>query len=166
MWQCLLCPHLWTLAGWSSYGLWIPSGAITCGMDAWNLLISQTFVTQMKKLMLSFGYSQIHDLARGKVMGVGLSLTLIASSLNLSLAVAPDLILGTLSWGHILAPPIMQQLLGGLLVMETGLDCRSWMVSTQVEWSEDVQALTVWCILWWWLWQSATSLHPGLPDWH
>ena len=55
-------------------------------------------------------------------MGVGLSITLIAPSLNLSLTVAPDLFLSTLSWGHIWASHIMQQLLGGLLVMETGLD--------------------------------------------
>ena len=87
----------------------------------------------------------------GKVTGVGLPGTLITPGLDLSLAVVPNLILCTLSWGHIWAPPNMQQLSGGLLVMETGLDYWSWMVLMQVEWSKDVQALLVQCILWWWL---------------
>ena len=56
-------------------------------------------------------------------MGVRLPITLIAPSLDFSLAVAPNLIPGTLSWGHVWAPPIVQQLLGGLLVVELGLDC-------------------------------------------
>ena len=58
-------------------------------------------------------------------MGMGLPVTLIAPSLNLGLAVAPDLILGILSWGHIWAPPIIQHLLRDLLVMKTALDCWS-----------------------------------------
>ena len=109
--------------------------------------------------------SYLHS-GKGKGDRVGLPVILIAPSLKLGLAVAPNLILGTLGYGLIWAPLIMQQLLGGLLVMETDLDCWSWMVSTQVEWSEDIQALLVWCILQWWLGWSTTGLHPGLPDWH
>ena len=56
-------------------------------------------------------------------MGVGLPITLTAPGLDLGLTVVLNLILGTLAWGHVWAPPIMQQLLGGLLVAETGLDC-------------------------------------------
>ena len=56
-------------------------------------------------------------------MGAELPITLIASSLNLSLTVAPDLVPSTLSWGHVWEPPIVQQWLGGLLIVETGLDC-------------------------------------------
>ena len=80
-------------------------------------------MTLMKKLMQNFNHSQIHNLARGKVMGAGLPITLFAPGLNLSLTVVPDLFVGTLSWGHVWAPPIVQQLLGGLLLIETGLNC-------------------------------------------
>ena len=56
-------------------------------------------------------------------MGVGLPMTLIGPSLNLGLTVVPSLIFGTLAWGHIWALLTIQQLLGGLLVTEMGLDC-------------------------------------------
>ena len=72
--------------------------------------------------MLSFGPFQIHDLARAKVIEVWLPITLIAPSLDLSLAVAPGFIHDGLAWGQAWAPPIIQQLLGGLLVMKMSLD--------------------------------------------
>ena len=45
--------------------------------------------------------------------------------LNLGLNVAPSLILGSLARGHVWAPPILQQLLGGLQVVGTSLDYES-----------------------------------------
>ena len=72
--------------------------------------------------MLNFGYFQIHDLMRAKVTGVASPITLIAPDLNLSLTVAPNLAPGVLVSGQVWAPPIIQQLLGGLLVIETSLD--------------------------------------------
>ena len=166
MWRHLSCPHPWRLAGWSSYGLWIPCGAISHGVNALNLQIWWTLMTLMRKLTLNFGHFQIHDLVRAKMMGMGLPIILIAPGLNLGLPVVPSLILGTLAWGHVWASPIIQQLLEGLLVTETGLDYGSWMVLMQVEWSKGIQALLVWCIFQWWFGQSTASLHPCLPDWH
>ena len=75
--------------------------------------------------MLNFGHFQIHDLTREKVTGVGPPITLIAPSLDLSLTVVPDLTPGVLVGGQVWAPPIIQQLLGGLLVMETSLDYKN-----------------------------------------
>ena len=60
--------------------------------------------------MLNFSHCQTHDLVRAKAMGVGLPITLIAPSLNLGLTVVLNLILGTLAWGHIWAPSIVQEL--------------------------------------------------------
>ena len=45
--------------------------------------------------------------------------------LNFSLSVASGLIPGKSIWSHIWAPHIIQQLLGGFLVVVTGLDCES-----------------------------------------
>ena len=59
---------------------------------------------------------------RAKVTGVGPTITLIAPGLNLSRTVVPDLASGVLVGGQVWAPPIIQQLLGGLLVMEMSLD--------------------------------------------
>ena len=53
-------------------------------------------------------------------MGVGLPINLVALGFDLGLTVVLNLILGTLAWGYIWPPPIMQQLLGGLLVIEIG----------------------------------------------
>ena len=68
--------------------------------------------------------------------------------------------------GSCLGIPIIQQVLKALPLVETGLDCWSWMVLMQVGWSEDTQVLLVWCIFQWWLGQSTASLHPGLTHWH
>ena len=76
--------------------------------------------------MLYFGHFLIHDLVRAKVIGVGLPINLIAPSLNLDLTVAPGLVHDALALGQAWAPPIIQQLLGGLLVVETSLDYESW----------------------------------------
>ena len=165
MWWHLLCPHSWRPAGWSSYGFQIPSGAISHDIDAWNLPISWTLKTLMRRLMLYFSHFWIHDLVRAKVIGVGLPITLIAPSLNLGLIVVPSPIHVALAWGQAWAPPIIQQLFGGLLVMEMSLDYESCMVFIEVEWSKGVPAISVWCILWWWLGWLTTTLHPGLPDW-
>ena len=62
---------------------------------------------------------------RVKVTGVGPPITLIALSLDLSLAVAPDLTPGVLVSGQVWALPIIQQMLGGLLFMEMSLDCEN-----------------------------------------
>ena len=114
---------------------------------------SQTLTTLMRKLMLNFGHFWIHNLTR-------------APGLDLSLAVAPNLIPGVLVGGQVWAPPIIQQLLGGLLVTEMSLDCKNWMVLMQAEWNKDDQALLIWCVLWWWLGQSTADHHQGLPVWH
>ena len=72
--------------------------------------------------MLSFHSFQIHDLMRAKVTKVGPTITLIVPNLDFGLVVAPDLTPGVLTGGCIWAPPFIQQLLGGLLVMEMSLD--------------------------------------------
>ena len=69
-----------------------------------------------------FSHSQIHNPARAKETGVGLPITLIAPGLNLGLTVMPGLNVDALAWDHTWAPPIIQQLLGGLLVTEMSLD--------------------------------------------
>ena len=79
----------------------------------------------LMKLMLNFGHSQTCDLARVKVMGVGLPIVLTAPCLGLSLFVMLSLIPDRMAWGHTWAGPIIQQQLGALLPMETGPDCRS-----------------------------------------
>ena len=75
--------------------------------------------------MLNFGHFQIHDLMRVKATGVGPPITLIASGLDLSLTVVPDFTFGVLAGDQVWAPPIIQQLLGGLLVMETSLNYKN-----------------------------------------
>ena len=75
--------------------------------------------------MLNFGHFQIHDLMRAKVTRVGPPITLIAHGLNLSLTMVLDLTPDILVSGQIWAPPIIQQLLGGLLVTERSLDCEN-----------------------------------------
>ena len=65
--------------------------------------------------------------------GVAPPITLIAPSLDLSLTVAPNLTPGVLASGQAWAPPIILQLLGGLLFTETSLDYKNLMVLTQVE---------------------------------
>ena len=101
MWWCPWCPHLWRLAGWSSYGLWAPCGAIGQGVSAWILLTSQTLMTLMRKLMLSFGHFWIHDLMRVKVTGVGLPIVLVAPSLDLCLSVVPNHAPGSMAGGQV-----------------------------------------------------------------
>ena len=59
---------------------------------------------------------------RVKVTEVGLPITLIVSGLNPGLTVAPGLTPDVLGEGQVWAPPIIQQLPGSLLVMETSLD--------------------------------------------
>ena len=93
------------------------------------------------------------------------TITLIVPSLDLGLIVAPDLAPGVPVCDQAWEPPIILQLLGGLLFMETNLDYKNWMVLMQVEWNEGDQALLVWCVLWWWLGQSTASHHPGLLVW-
>ena len=58
---------------------------------------------------------------RAKVTEVGLPITLIVSDLGLSLAVVPDLTPHVLGEDQVWALPIIQLLLGCLLVMETNL---------------------------------------------
>ena len=53
---------------------------------------------------------------------VGLPITLIVSGLSPSLAVAPSLAPDVLGEGQVWAASITQQMLGGLLVVETSLD--------------------------------------------
>ena len=72
--------------------------------------------------MLNFGHFRIHNPTRVKVTGVGPPIILIAPVLILSLTVAPDLTPGVLVSGQVWAPPIILQLLRGLLVVETNLD--------------------------------------------
>ena len=60
-----------------------------------------------------------------KVREVGLPITLAAPGLNLVVTVAPNLVLGALVRGHVWSPPIIQQLLGGLLVVGMSLDYES-----------------------------------------
>ena len=98
--------------------------------------------------MLNFSHFQIHNLVRAKVTGVGPPITLIAPSLNLSLVVVPNLTPGVLAGGQVWAPPIIQQLLGGLLVMEMSLDDKNLTVLMQVEWNGGDQTLLVCCVLW------------------
>ena len=71
--------------------------------------------------MVNFCHFQTHDLMRVKVSGVGPSITLIVSGLSLSLTTAPDLTPDGLDEGKVWALPIIQLLLGCLLVMETNL---------------------------------------------
>ena len=92
---------------------------------AWMPRTSQslTLMTLVRKLMLNFGHFRIHNLVRVKVTEVGPPITPVAPGLDLSLAVVPNLVPGILVDSQVWAPPIIQQLLGGLLVMETSLDC-------------------------------------------
>ena len=103
---------------------------------------------------------------RAKVTEVGPPITLVVSGLGPDFAVAPHLTSDVLAEGQAWAPPIIQQLPGGLLVMETSLDYRNWMVLTQVEWNEGDQALLVWYVLQWWLGWSTASHHPDLLVWY
>ena len=72
--------------------------------------------------MLNFGHFQIHNLMRVTVTRVGPPMIFVAPALNLSLTVAPNLTPGVLVGGQVWKPPIIQQLLGSLLVMEMSLD--------------------------------------------
>ena len=76
----------------------------------------------MTKLILCSYHSRIHDLMRVKVTRVELPITLIVSGLGPGLAVVPDLTPGVLVEGQTWASPIVQQLLGGWLVVGTSLD--------------------------------------------
>ena len=58
---------------------------------------------------------------RAKATGVVPPIILIVSGLSPGLAVAPDLTSDVLVRGQVWAPPIIQQLVGGWLVMETNL---------------------------------------------
>ena len=120
----------------------------------------------MRKLMLNFCHFWIHDLMRAKATKVGPPITLIISGLCPSLTVVPGLTPDVLGEGQVWAPPIMQQMLGSLLVMEMSLDYRNWMVLKQVGWNEGAQALLVQYVLQWWLGQSNASHHPGSLVWH
>ena len=71
--------------------------------------------------MLNSCHFQVHDLMRVKVTGLGLPITLIAPGLDLSLTVAPDLVLGVLAGGQVWAPPIILQMWGGLLFVMMSL---------------------------------------------
>ena len=62
---------------------------------------------------------------RAKATGVGPPITLIAPGLDLSLTMAPNLITCVQVGGQVCTAPIIQQLLGGLLVTETSLDCKN-----------------------------------------
>ena len=90
-------------------------------MNALIPLISQTLRPLMRMLMLNFCHFRIHDLMRAKVTRLVPPITLI-SGLSPSLTVAPDLTPDVLVGGQAWAPPIIQQLVGGWLVMETSLD--------------------------------------------
>ena len=59
------------------------------------------------------------------MIGVGVPITLVAPGFDLGLTVAPSLIHDALTQGQAWAPPIIHQLLGGLLVMEMSLDYKS-----------------------------------------
>ena len=59
---------------------------------------------------------------RAKMTGVVPPIALIAPIVNLSLTVAHGLTPGVLLGGQVWAPPLIKQLLGGLLVMEMSLD--------------------------------------------
>ena len=72
--------------------------------------------------MLNFCHFQIHDLMRVKVTGVAPTITLIAPSLDISLTVVPNLTPGVLVSDQAWSPPIILQLLGGLLFMEMSLE--------------------------------------------
>ena len=81
-------------------------------------------MTLMTKSMLCPYHSQIHDLTKAKVTGVGPPITHIVSSLSpgLSLAAVPSLAPAALFEGQARALPIVLQLPGGLLIMGTSLD--------------------------------------------
>ena len=72
--------------------------------------------------MLNFCHFQTHDLMKAKVTRVEPSITLIVAGFGPSLTVAPYFTLDVLVDGQAWAPPIIQQLLGGWLVMGTNLD--------------------------------------------
>ena len=99
MWWHPWCPHPWRLAGWSSYGLWVPCGDVSHGVDALILLISLTLMPLMRKLMQNFCHFWIHDLMRAKATEVGPPITLIVSDLDPSLAVAPNPHYWCTGWG-------------------------------------------------------------------
>ena len=120
----------------------------------------------MRMLMLNFCHFQIPDLMRAKATEAGPPITLSVFSLGPSLTVVPGLAPDVLGEGQVWAPPITQQLLGHLLVMETSLDYKNGMVLKQVGWSEGDQALLVQCVLQWWLGKSTAGHHPGSLVWH
>ena len=82
-------------------------------------------MTPMKKLTLSFGHSQTHDLVMAMVMGAGCPIDLIAYGhvpghivmLSLNHSTTPD--------GYAQVPPIIQQLLGASSLAGTHPDSRS-----------------------------------------
>ena len=93
----------------------------------------------MRKLMLYFDHFQIHNLMRVKVTGVAPPIAVVAPCLDLSLAVVLNLIPSVLVGGQVWTPPIIWQLLGGLLGVEMSHDYKNWMVLMQVEWNEGDQ---------------------------
>ena len=72
--------------------------------------------------MLCFYHFQIHDPMRAKAIRVELPITLVISGLSPSLTVVPNLAPAVLVKDQAWAPPIVQQLPEGWLVMGTSLD--------------------------------------------
>ena len=75
--------------------------------------------------MLNFCHFQIHDLMKVKATELGMPITPIVSGLDPGLTAAPNLASDVLAKGKAWVPPIIQQLPGGLLVVERSLDYRN-----------------------------------------
>ena len=87
-------------------------------------------------------------------------ITLTVSGLGPNLTVVPDLTPDSLGEDQFWALPFVQQLPGCCL------GYGNWTVLKQVGLNEGDRALLVWCVLQWWLGQSAAGHHPGLLAWH
>ena len=107
---------IWPLDSW--WGCWPQHGCL----EPPNFLDLEDTDEEVDAVLQSLLNPQSDE---GKGNGVGLPKTLVAPSLDLGLSVVPGLIHDALTWGQAWAAPIIQQLWGGLLVVETSLDYES-----------------------------------------
>ena len=164
MWWHPWCPHPWRPTGFSSYGLWVPYGAVSYGIEPrasgpiraqrcwwdgryWTLITLEPRVWRVWR-----------QLARDSPL---LLMPLTSALTSSGTQLTPDVLGKDQVWALL----FIQPLLGYLLVMEINLGYKNWMVLKQVGLIKNDWAPLVWCVLQWGPGWSVSGHHPGLLSW-